>query len=231
MSLSDDIRLLRDRVLTDLGSAHDYHNETQVAWQIVDRVVQGGQKLVIQNSTIGTVTRETDLVRKAVGYVAEELAEATFQQFMSIFESFLFDLLKLWLTAYPRNLIRKQVDFEEILDAPDKDAITQHVVEKELNDVMYRRPAEWFLYLESKMKLGCPTADEIGRIAEAKASRDLLVHNRGIAGKTYELKAGAFARCKVGERIKISEHYHNETWQLLRKVVADISDGCLTKVP
>jgi hypothetical protein len=123
------------------------------------------------------------------------------------------------------------VDFKAILEAPDKDAIILLAVNKELNEVLYERPASWFAYLEDKVKLGCPTADEIDRIAEAKASRDALVHNRGIAGKTYESKAGRFARYKDGERIDISEPYHRQIWELIRKVVADISNTAIAKVP
>jgi len=47
-----------------------------------------------------------------------------------------------------------------------------------LNEVLYERPAEWFAYLQEKVKLGCPSAVEIERIAEAKATRDALIHNR-----------------------------------------------------
>ena len=53
------------------------------------------------------------------------------------------------------------VDFRAILDAPDKDAITLLVVNKELNEVLYDRPRGWFAYLEDRAKLGCPTSDEI----------------------------------------------------------------------
>lgn len=56
--------------------------------------------------------------------MAEQLAEATFQQFIAIFENYFFDLLRLWLMAYPQSLVGKKVDFKAILDAPDKDAIT-----------------------------------------------------------------------------------------------------------
>jgi len=116
------------------------------------------------------------------------------------------------------------------LDAPDKDAITSLVVRRELNEVLYDRPAGWFDYLESKAKLGCPSVAEIERIAEAKASRDVLVHGRGIAGKTYESKAGNLARWKDGERIAITDQYHRETWSLLRKVIADVSNAGIAKV-
>ena len=71
------------------------------------------------------------------GYVAEQLTQATFQQFISIFEHFFFELLRHWLTAYASSLGGRKVDFKAILDAPDKDSITQLVVNKEVNDVLY----------------------------------------------------------------------------------------------
>ena len=230
MSLADDIRALRDRVLADLIASHDYYADTQIAWQIVSMFVQAGNTVSIRNATTGTITTQADLARKAQNYVAEQLAEATFQQFISIFENYFFDLLRLWLMEYPQNLIGKKVDFKSVLDAPDKDAITLLVVNKELNEVLYERPAGWFAYLESKAKLGCPTPDEIDLIAEAKASRDVLVHNRGFASKAYEFKSGKFARYKAGQRIEVPEHYHRESWELIHKVITDISNAAIAKV-
>jgi hypothetical protein len=231
MPLSDDIRVLRDRVLVDLNAAHDYYTDTKIAWKFVDAAVQAGAAFSIQNAATGTVTTQANITGKARGYVKEQLIEATFQQFISIFENYFFDLLRLWLIAYPQNLIGKKVDFKAVLDAPDRDAITLLVVNKELNEILYDRPAGWFAYLEDKAKLGCPTPDEIEKVAEAKASRDVLVHNRGVASKAYESKAGKLARYKGGQRIEIPESYHRETWELIRKVITDISNAAIAKVP
>lgn len=231
MALAANIQALRDRVLTDLNTAHDYYTDTKIAWDIVRQVIAAGHTFSIRNMTTGTVTTQADLAGKARGYVAEQLAAATFQQFISIFENFFLDLLRLWLMAYPQSLSLKKVDFQMVLDAPDKDAITLLVVNKELNEILYDRPTGWFKYLEDKAKLDCPTPDEIDRIAEAKASRDVLVHNRGVAGKTYESKGGKLARYKDGQRIDIPEQYHRDTWELIRKVITDISNAAIAKVP
>lgn len=229
MALAEDIRILRDRILADLNGVHDYYTETKIAWDTVRQVIAAGQTFSIRNMTTGTVTTQADLASKARGYVAEQLSEATFQQFISIFENYFFDLLRLWLLAYPQNLIGKKLDFKAVLEAPDKDAITLLVANKELNEVLYERPTAWFAYLEDKAKVGCPTPDEIDRIAEAKASRDVLVHNRGVASKTYESKAGKLARYKGGQRIEIPEHYHRETLELIRKIITDISNSAIAR--
>lgn len=175
------------------------------------------------------MTTQADLLAKVQGYVTGHLAEATIQQFLAIFENFFFNLLRLWLLAYPQSLQGKQVDFKVVLDALDKDSIIGFMVNKELNEVLYKRPGEWFAYLDSKVKLACPTRYEIDRLAEAKASRDVLTHNQGIVNKNYLAKAASLARFREGERLDIPEPYHRQTWELLCKLVADLSDAAMAK--
>jgi hypothetical protein len=183
MPLAADLQALRDRALADLTAAHDYYTDTTIAWRLVRRVVAAGTTFTIRSRATGTVTSDADLTDKATRYTTGQLAEATFQQFIGIFEAFLFDLLRLWLAAFPRSLGAKQVPFQDVLDAPNKDAVTLLVVDRELNELTYKRPAAWFAYLEGKVGLGCPAAAEIERIAEAKASRDVLAHGRGLWGR------------------------------------------------
>jgi hypothetical protein len=229
MSLADEIRALRDRSLAELAAVHDYFAETKNAWRIIRKVIQAGRKFTIRNSATGTVTSESQLADKAIRYVAEYLAEATFQQFVAIFENFFFDLLRLWLLAYPRSLADKELRFKDVLEAPDLESVALAVVDKELNEIAYQRPREWFAYLESRMRLGCPSAADIDRIGEATASRDVLAHNRGIANRIYEAKAGKAARFTDGQRVEIPEAYHREMWELLGKLVADLSNAAATK--
>lgn len=231
MPLSDDIRALRAATLAELVAAHDYYTDTVTAWRLAKGSVVAGRTFAERSVVTGTVTTQVDLVARAEGYIARQLTEATFQQFLAVFEAFFFDFLRLWITAYPQSLGDKQVGLKAILDAPDKDAIVQLAVTRELVEVMYDRPAEWFAYLERRAKLGCPTPDEIGRVAEAKAARDMTIHNRGYVNRSYLTKAGAFARYRDGERVDITEPYHRGAWELLGRVVADISDAALEKLP
>jgi hypothetical protein len=140
MALAEDIRGLRDRALADLAAAHDYYTDTEMAWQMVRNAIKAGRKVTIRNKTTKNVTTEVELAQKARGYVSGQLAEATFQQFVAIFENCFFDLLRLWLIAHPQSLGAKELSFKTVLDAPDKDAVTLHIVNKELNEISYERP-------------------------------------------------------------------------------------------
>ena len=146
MTPPDKIRILRDRVLAELNAAHDYYADTQAAWDIVGQTIAAGRTFTHFGTRSPARRPLTNLVSKARGYVAKELAEATFQQFISIFESYFFDLLHLWLMTYPQNLAAKKVDYKVILDTPDK-GNHNPCGQREVNEIMYERPWDWFAYL------------------------------------------------------------------------------------
>ncbi len=230
MALADDIQALTTRTLSALEASHDYCTYTKRVWRLLQQIVKEGRKFTFRNLTTGTRVDEQVLLGRAQLYVNDYLMSSTFQHFVSLFEDFFFELLRSWLAAYPASLSKKQVEISAVLKAPDKSAIVLTVVDKELNELKYERLADWFAYLERLTNLGCPTADEIEKLAEMKASRDILVHNNGIANATYVSKAGNWARYKDGERLKIPEQYHRASWETTNKVVRDVSAAAIAKV-
>jgi hypothetical protein len=224
---------LSNRIQADLRAGFDYYGHTKYTWQLVQDLADGGREFTIRNTDTGTVVDATELARLSPGYVTIYLAEAVSQHFVSLFEDFVFELLRSWLSAYPAgipNKDKKPVDLAMVIDAPDKAAIIEVVIDRELNALKYERPAAWFKYLKDRVKLGCPTDEQIERLTEVKASRDILAHNRGIVNETYIQKAGARARYKAGQRLEIPEPYLRETWQLIRDVVRDLATAAIAKV-
>jgi len=67
------------------------------AWRILQNVVKSGRAVSVNNRVTGTVSAGPELAAKARGYILKQLAEATFQQFVSLFENHFFALLRLWL--------------------------------------------------------------------------------------------------------------------------------------
>jgi hypothetical protein len=231
VSFADDVRALKNRALTELTAAHDYHADTITAWQLLEQAILSGQTFSVTNSVTGTVTTQVEIAGKIRGYIADQHA-AMFQTFLVVFEAFFTDFLRAWLRAQPQYLMPTDpVDFPTIFHAADKGAIIDLVVERKVQGLFYKKPTEWFKYLDDKVQLGCPSVAEVGKLAEAKAARDVLVHNRGIVNEVYLSKSGTFARYVVGERITISEAYHREVWNLLQKIVADLADAMLAKFP
>ena len=117
-----------------------------------------------------------------------------------------------------------------MVNAPDIATVVLAVVDRELNEIKYERVADWFAYLERLAKLGVPTSEEIERLAEIKAGRDILVHNKGIVNATYLHKAGKCARVAVGQKLDIDVPYHLASWEAIKKLVGDLSTAMIGKV-
>jgi hypothetical protein len=157
------------------------------------------------------------------------LASATFQHFVTLFEDFVFDLLRAWLNAYPQTLSKRELKFQTVLDSSDKPQIIEAVVEKELLGVAYKRIEDWFIFLNNLVKLNCPQPDQIAKLAEIKATRDIMVHNKGVANEIYIEKSMGQARFTAGDLLEITEQYHRESWELIKQVTSDLSDAALKK--
>jgi hypothetical protein len=230
MALRDEIIVVRDRALHSLNEGHDYFTYTKFTWRSLSQeVMRDGLKFTWQNLATGSKVTETDIESYAQRYVARELACATLQQFVSIFECFLSDVCRAWLLAFPVGIARRQLNGREILSLPDKPAIIDALIEKELRDVFYDRPSNWFGYLNNLVSLGAPTQKDVESFSEIKATRDILVHGQGIANAYYVDKSGKAARVRLGEPINVPEPYHQQSWTLICKLVRDIGDGMAAK--
>ncbi len=230
MSLKDAICTVRDAALSRLVDAHDYFEFTAEAWRVLQFQVDFRELVfTFRNPLTGTSASQTSVIARSQGYVARELAEATLQQFVSIFEAFLGDVLRIWLVAHPASLSKRQLTGEDILALPDKAAIVDALATKELASVLYDRPANWFRFLNDRVNLGVPTDAEIRQFTEVKATRDILVHGLGIANTQYVDKSGTMARAAIGQVLDVPLPYHRASWELLRQLTDNIGTAMAAK--
>jgi hypothetical protein len=230
VALVDDIRQLGANVRNALGPMLDYHYQSLNAWELVVADVAAGRQFTVQNAVTGLVADQTQIASRVPRYLEGYLIPATFQQIISSFEAFFFDLLGLWLTAHPGSLYRRQVDLETILTAGDNSAILRGVIERELNDLKYRRIADWFDFLRKLVSIPGPSDDEAVALAEAKASRDILVHNKGVVNAVYVAKSGKTARYSAGDLLELPDPYFRATAELIDKVIANLTATVAAKV-
>jgi hypothetical protein len=174
-------------------------------------------------------------------YVTVHLSESAFKGLSGLLEDWIVGLTGCWSTAYPvqldaayneatertRSQRREeiQVPLSEILAPPDRDAIIGGVVERVVRELAYRRPAQWFRFLDSRVNLGCPDENQRETLCELKAARDALEHSGGLVGPDYIDKAGPFARYVEGDTIPIEEPYLLQCFALLRKVIEVMAEA------
>jgi len=193
-------------------------------------MVHEGHKVTIRNQATGNSVDEAGLSDLAQGYVTGYLASSTFQHFVSLFEQFVFEFMHFRLAQNPGSLSHRELKFRTVLESADKDEIVAAIVQKEVHGLAYQRVADWFVHLEKLTKLSCPAPDQIERLAEIKASRDLLVHNNGIANAIYIDKSMGRARLADGDKLELPEHYHRESWELIKRVVTSVADAAINKL-
>jgi hypothetical protein len=215
MSMSDDLRAIAERANRELDAVHDFFEHSQIVWKSFKTVVGEGHRLVADNPATGSRIDQDGLVELAPQYIRNYLATFTFRQFVSTFEVFLFGFLHRLLLHNPWQFSQKQLDFSTVLKAASRDEIISEMILKQLNELKYEQLREWFAAMNRTIKLDCPTEDEIERLAEVKATRDILEHNAGVANETYCRKAGKKARYQPGEVVAIDDAYHLDSWRLI----------------
>lgn len=229
MPLRSEIRALRDDTVAALAAAHNHFAYTKKLWRIAGvEVRRHGRRIVLSNPVTGSRLTEADLVAVAQASAGNYLPSAAIQQFVSLTEAFLTDLVRLWLSAFPAHL-KGQVDVREIVAAPDKAAILRPLIDQHILSMSYQRPSEWFKRLHALVNLAHPTPDEIARFAEFKATRDVIVHNRGVATAIYLDKAGALARAPLGQPLDLPDAYLHDAWRLCGRIVKSVGTEAAAK--
>lgn len=225
MALADDIRDLTADSLARLDRVRDYYFHSREAWDELRAVAATRPAVVITNPETGTAFDYARLAAESRAYTDDFLKPAVLGSLLSVFEDFVFDLLRLWLTAYPGKLHKKQIELEAVLAAGGIPAVLQAVIDRELNSLKYERVAAWFDYLGRLVTVPPPPAEELAAVAEMKATRDVLVHNNGVVNATYVAKAGGKGRYAVGDLMELPDPYVRLSADALRRLIAAVGDA------
>jgi hypothetical protein len=95
----------------------------------------------------------------------------------SYFESFLVDLLVEILRNRPAMLLKsKKLDYSEILDSPDKRALVDKLIQREIHELFYKSMEEIVEELRKRYNFTI-TDDEARGLTEASLIRNCIIHN------------------------------------------------------
>ncbi len=230
MAISDDIRQIGKQALDQLNGVHDFLEHSRFSWDFLTMKVRQGETIAHTNLATGTIVDQTTLINLIPKYKDDYLLQLTFRQFVSIFESFFFRFMERIFLHNPWSFARSQLDFEAVLRAADRDEIMLGVIRKQLNDLKYESPREWFAALKRTVRISSPSDDDIESIAELKATRDIIEHNDGVVNATYFRKAGKKARNVVGIYLDLDDNYFLECWRLVIRVVDEVCEEAAVRL-
>lgn len=135
-------------------------------------------------------------------------------QLVTITETMLNDLLRAILIEFPKKIPNKRkLDIDQVLACDNLDQIKLAIVDTILNEFAYKSPKEYadeFSFYTGVKLLENPVFHQY---IELKATRDIHIHNKGIANEIYLNKAGVLARVKSGHYLPVTIQYFLEMYE------------------
>jgi hypothetical protein len=155
---------------------------------------------------------------------------------VAVTEDYMQGVLKIIFKWFPEKLnlsvdgkqAEKNVGLELVIKSATVDEILDAVVQKQLLSVFYGPPERYFDYVESALSIKIEK-ELRGSFTEIKATRDIIVHNSGVANAIYVLKAGKEARGHEGDRLKIDKVYFKAAIQTMKKLTHSVYSKTMQK--
>jgi hypothetical protein len=158
--------------------------------------------------------KKEELVRKYEHLAIRQLSINAIIQLVTIVEAMLTDVLRAVVVRYPQKLgSKRMIALHSILESTSLEEVHLRACDSLLNDLSYKSPAEFAEELEKLIGIKLLECPAYQRYIEVKASRDIFVHNSGVANAVYVRKAGAYARVRDGETIPADVQYLLESYE------------------
>jgi len=158
--------------------------------------------------------RKEQLLSKYQFLAFHQLSINALVQLVTIVETMLGDVLRAVVARYPHKLgAKRTLSIQSVLESTSLEEVHIRATDTLLNELAYKSPAEFaesFQQLLSANLLECPA---FHWYMEVKASRDIFIHNRGIANDVYIRKAGSHARVKSGMGLPADIQYFLESYE------------------
>ncbi len=135
-------------------------------------------------------------------------------QLVTIVEAMLGDVVRAVVMKYPQKLgSKRNVSMKIILEAASIEEIHLRATDSLLNELAYKSPAEFSEAAQRLLSLNLLECPAFHKYVEVKATRDVYIHNRGIANDVYIRKSESHARVKAGMNLPVDIQYFLESYE------------------
>lgn len=150
---------------------------------------------------------------------------------ISRIEAFIVECVEVVILQYPEKLkalAQNSISTDVILSTNTREELISLIVQQSAESLMYMKPKDYIEKLEKVLSI---QIDEtaIRQFIEAKATRDLIVHNAGEINNTYITKSGSDARGNLGEIVVVDEKYFKAVITCAKKLSGDMMKKIVTK--
>ena len=134
-----------------------------------------------------------------------------FISLVASFELYIKEIVGAVVFVHPKKIGKVQLQLSEIVDSDDKSDLIQRAIDKKLDEITRKRPREYLREITSLLSIDeKPLLPLWSLFIEAKARRDLGVHNGWKCNATYRRKVaevGVNCNLRDGELMYPNDEY------------------------
>lgn len=153
-------------------------------------------------------------------YLAEhQLALNGIYQLVTTIESMLGDVCRRVILAYPKKLgSKKSVPFANVIEAQSLESLHLFAADSLLHELSYKSPKDFADAMKDITGVNLLEVPAFHRYIEVKATRDIHIHNQGVANDIYVAKADSHARVAVGTTLPVDVQYFLQAYEAALQV-------------
>jgi len=199
---------------------------TYSAFDIAAKTVQDSdqQEIVVtypigwrpdRQAVTGSNTYKKDELLSRYQFLAfHQLAVNGLVQLVTIMEALFGDVVRAVIAKYPHKLgMKRSMPIQTILESSSLEEVHLRAADTLLNELSYKSPMEFAGALQDLISVNLLECPAFHKYLEIKASRDIFIHNRGIANDIYVRKAATHQRVKAGMNLPADIQYFLESYE------------------
>lgn len=158
--------------------------------------------------------RKDELLARYQHLAFQQLPINGLLQLVTTIEALLGDVVRTVITRYPQKLgAKRTIALQVVLEAKTLEDIHLRATDSLLNDLSYKSPSEFAESLNALLSINLLECPAFHKYIEIKATRDIFIHNRGVANDTYLRKTDSHARAKTGHPLPVDITYFLESYE------------------
>lgn len=168
-----------------------------------------------RTSMLGDRTYQKAQLLERYRYLAQnQLGLNGIVQLVTIIDACFGDILRAVVRKYPKKLgAKRTMSLGSVLEAASIEEVHMRATDALLNELAYKSPAEYAEAVKTLIGVNLLECPAFHKYVEIKATRDIYIHNRGVANDVYLRKAGTHARVGSGHLLPVDDVYFLESYE------------------
>lgn len=135
-------------------------------------------------------------------------------QLVTLIEAMFGDILRAIIIKHPKKIgSKKNIIAANVLNFNSIEEIKYFIADSILNELSYKSPKEFSYEFNKYTSINMIESPLYHQYIELKATRDIYIHNKGVANEIYLSKSGSHARVKLSELLPVDVQYFLESYE------------------